>query len=209
MAPPDRAADHPAVNGPPRNDDPPDVPNASPRRSRAGIEIILSVAQRARSHTSNLIVLAKRKPPLGVCSRGGSLRQPAETQFSATQILRLAARSLNFSRLLSLIGVIGVKAGTENSEGSKSLSYARRSQFDACSPHRCAPHHPNAHLAVLQPVCTPDRSQGEAEGRGQRPGEAENASQEPVIAKWLCCRRPSKGKVFGPDWRYPVPASDD
>jgi hypothetical protein len=115
MAPPDRAADHPAVNGPPRNDDPPDVPNASPRRSRAGIEIILSVAQRARSHTSNLIVLAKRKPPLGVCSRGGSLRQPAETQFSATQILRLAARSLNFSRLLSLIGAFGVKAGTEKS----------------------------------------------------------------------------------------------
>jgi hypothetical protein len=40
-----------------------------------------------------------------------------------------------------------------------------------------------------------DRGQGEAEGRGQRPGQAENASQARMIANLLCCRRPSKGKV--------------
>jgi len=119
MAPPDGAADHPAVNGPPRNNDPPDAPNASPRRSRAGIEIILGVAQRARSHNSNPMVGAEGSDRSEYVRAVAPSDRPPTSNFRQVDP-RSVERSRNVSRLLSLIGVIEVKSGTENSEGSTS-----------------------------------------------------------------------------------------
>ena len=135
MASPDAAPDHAAIDRPPWNDDPPDMPNTSPRGQRRDIDIIFGIAPRVRSHLKTCYSIKRGRRAEYVRSAASPSPEGVHTRTKGNVrrcYCKVYAPTGNAVRELSLMSAREVKSGTRSNVAWLQQSVSKRVGNHGC-----------------------------------------------------------------------------